>query len=268
MGTDAEQSWWEEHNDRIRQVHETGFGENLSLLSHEICNLLTDVDAAFTITGADTPGWADPHIAGVAPDEAEYGRCPNPEKFLIVVARAQAWTKVLLNRGWARETSDVDWAFRPTVPDGAVTILEPAAEGAVPLVLTTHTRVDSDHLVNVRIAAGNPAVSLASIPHCECDACDDGSDALLEDLDQWVLSVVDGSLHAEITADRFITRTSFGAHGGSVQNLGKPTAFTAGPWPPDWTPRTLSPGFEMQPPRAPFPRSTVGVIVRRLLRRP
>ncbi|CAM2882246.1 DUF6226 domain-containing protein [Prescottella defluvii] len=165
-------------------MHETGWGADASVLSTEICELLVDVDAAFAITGTDTPGWPNPYGGGAAPDEAAYERLTDPEKFLIVVARAKAWTTVLLDRGWAREAAQVSWALRPMESGGADTVLEPVADGAVPLVLTTHTPVDRNHIFTVSVAAGDPAVTLAEIPDCGCDACDRGSAALLEEMDR------------------------------------------------------------------------------------
>lgn len=237
--SDPAQSWWGEYNENILRARETGWGGNEPLLSREMCELLDDVDAAFAVTGADTPQWPNPYKNGPEPDEEAYERSTNPEKFLIVVARARAWTKVLLDRGWAREASHVDWALRPMEPGGAETVLEPAADGAVPLVLTTHTPVDTDHPFNVTIAAGDPAVTLASLPDCACDGCDSGSAELLQEMDTWILSVVDGSLEVAVAADHAVVRTSFRVGGGTVQNLDEPTAFTAAPWTSDWTARPL-----------------------------
>ncbi|MDH6680007.1 hypothetical protein M2284_004232 [Rhodococcus sp. LBL1] len=244
VATEPKSSWWDAYNDRILSARATGWAETAPLLSPEMCVLLDDVDAAFAVTGADTPQWPHPYKDGAAPDEAAYERVTDPEKFLIVVARARAWTKVLLDRGWAREASHVAWALRPFDSGGADTVLEPAADGAVPLVVTTHTPVDCEHIFTVTVAAGDPAVRLASIPDCGCDACDRGSATLLEDMDMWVLSVVDGSLQVEVTHARSSVRTSFGAEGGTpVHNLDEPTAFTAAPWPDDWTARPLAPAI-------------------------
>ncbi|WP_433613052.1 DUF6226 family protein [Prescottella agglutinans] len=251
-------TWWDDYNDGVRRLRETGWGADASMLSREICELLDDVDTAFAVTGADTPGWQDPHGDGTAPDEAEYERLTNPEKFLIVVSRARAWSRVLLDRGWAREASQVDWALRPFDSGGTDTVLSPAADGAVPLVLTTHTPVDSDHIFTVTVAAGDPAVTLASIPDCGCDACDRGSAPLLEEMDRWVLSVVDGSLQVDVATDRSSVRTSFGGHGGTVQHLDQPTAFTAAPWPTNWTARPIPPEVETRHPESAFPRTVIG----------
>lgn len=235
MVTDSEASWWEDYNNGVRRLHETGWGQNAAVLSSEICELLDNVDRAFAQTGSAALGWPNPYQDGPGPDEEAHQRTTNPEKFLIVVARAQAWTKVLLDRGWAHEGSHVEWALRPFELGGADTVLEPVAADAIPLVLTTHTPVDSDHPFNITISAGDPAVSFASIPDCACDGCDSGSAALLEEVDRWVLSVVDGSLHVDVAADHYSIRTSFGSEGGTVHNFVQPTAFTAAPWPANWT---------------------------------
>lgn len=267
MVADPGVSWWERYNDGVRRMHETGWGADAAVLSREICALLDDVDAASAVTGAATPGWPNPYEDGTAPEEAEYERLTNPEKFLIVVARAQAWTRVLLDRGWAREASQVGWALRPFEPGGADAVLEPVADGAALLVLTTHTPVDSEHIFTVTVAAGDPAVRLAEIPDCGCDACDRGSAALLEELDRWVLSVVDGSLEVEVTADHSSIRTSFGAEGGTVRNLDQPTTFTATPWPADWTARSIPPGIDTRHPEPGFPRTLLGIAARTIRNR-
>lgn len=272
VATDPARSWWERYNEGVRSAHESGWGGHTSVLSHEICELLVDVDAAFALTGAQTPGWPNPYEDGPDPDEAAYERSTNPEKYLIVVARAQAWTKVLLDRGWAQEASPVRWALRPFDSGGADTVLRPAGNGAIPLVLTTHSPVDSNHPFNVSISAGDPAVCLASIPDCACDACDSGSATLLEEIDTLVLSLVDGSLQVDVAAENLSIRTSFGARSGTAQNFDEPTAFTATPWPMNWTARPLSAPITTQHPGRPFPRTVfgtaAGAVYRRLLRKP
>ncbi len=148
-------------------------------------------------------------------------------------------------------------------PGGADTVLEPAADGAVPLVLTTHTPVDSDHIVTVTVAAGDPAVTLAELPDCGCDGCDSGSAALLEEMDRWVLSVVAGSLRVDVTADRSSIRSSFGGHGGTVQHLEEAMSFSAAPWPADWTARPIPPEIGHRHPEAAFPRTMLDRLLRR-----
>ncbi len=92
-----------------------------------------------------------------------------------------------------------------------------------------------------------------------------------------VLSVVDGSLKVDVAAGHNSVRTSFKAEGGTVQNLEKPAAFTAAPWPANWTARQLVPDIEIQSiglalPRSVIARAVIGnaahAAVHRLLRKP
>ncbi|WP_024793698.1 DUF6226 family protein [Tomitella biformata] len=265
--TEPEKSWWELRNDDLRE-----HGHDAQLLSREICALLQEVDAR---SSPPSLGWPDPHPHGTVPTEDEYERCPNPEKFQLVAARARAWATVLLGRGWAREESGVRWALPPMESGGRDAVLVPSASGAVPLVLTIHEPTSDQHIVTVSIGAGDPAVRLASVPDCGCDGCDHGSAALLEELDSWALSVVDGSLQVEVTADQYSTRTSFRSEGGSpVQGLVAATAFSAGPWAEGWTARSVAPPVEPQPPQSElsvqfaFNKNLVQSAFRRLMGRP
>ncbi|MDV6261977.1 DUF6226 family protein [Rhodococcoides yunnanense] len=239
VASELEEPWWVRYNDDIHGVIESGWGENSSLLSPEICVLLAEVDAEFVAEGGDSGVWPNPHADGTYVDESEFGRCPDPSRFLLVAIRAQAWVSVLLERGWATVTSDLDWALRPLECGGADVVLAPLADGAVPLVLTTHQPSTTEHPVNISIAAGDPAVSLASIPDCACDGCDSGSAALIEEIDTWILSVVDGSLAVAASFEHYSCRTSFHCQSGTVQNLDRSTSFTAAPWPQNWSARSL-----------------------------
>nr|WP_240945653.1 DUF6226 family protein [Rhodococcus sp. HNM0569] len=203
-----------------------------------MCALLEDVDAVFAAAG--TPGWPDPH-RGAEPAEDEYSRCTHPEKYEIVSARARAWTTVLRARGWVREGAAPNWSLPPLSPGGDAVVLTPTAPGAVPLVVVTHAPSGSDDLVTVTVAAGDPAVCLATVPDCGCDACDGGSDALLEDMDQWILSIVDGSLSVRARDGHVAIGTSFGGCRGTDQRLREPAEFRAAPWPAGWTSRPVPP---------------------------
>nr|WP_254925389.1 MULTISPECIES: DUF6226 family protein [unclassified Rhodococcus (in: high G+C Gram-positive bacteria)] len=239
MATELEKPWWVRYNDDMIGVIESGWGEKASLLSPEICVLLAEVDAEFVAEGGDSRVWPNPHADGKYADESEFGRCPDPSKFLIVAIRAQAWVSVLLERCWATVTSDVEWALRPLECGGVNLVLAPLADGAVPLVLTTHQPSTTEHPVNISIAAGNPAVSLASIPDCACDGCDGGSVALIEEIDTWILSVVDGSISVAASFEHYSCRTSFHGRSGTVQHLDRSATFTAAPWPQNWSARSL-----------------------------
>lgn len=234
-------SWWEDFNTGLRLHREAGGQSVLPELSDKICELLDSVDVAFAVAGADTPSWSNPWPNGRIPDSASYEQVTDPGKFLIVRARAKAWIEVLIARGWARQLGRVEWALAPFDAGGVSTMLKPDAAGAVPLVVTVHEPVDSAHVPTLTLAAGDPAVMLASIPDCGCDGCDRGSADLLEEVDRWVLSVIDGSLEVELGDEFLQIRTSFGSQSNTVQHSVRPAAFSAAPWPADWQARPLVP---------------------------
>ncbi|WP_372430562.1 DUF6226 family protein [Janibacter melonis] len=88
------------------------------------------------------------------------------------------------------------WLLRPYLALDRVVVLRPHRAGALPLVLG---QIGSEAVV---VAAGSPAVELALLPDCGCDACDSGSAALLQEVDEAVLPVADGSLRVRVTAER------------------------------------------------------------------
>jgi hypothetical protein len=155
------------------------------------------VAEAFAVTGATTPSWPDPHPDGQAPLEEEYSRCLNPGKYRILVTRLDAWVQALteLGLGVVDEVQDLDQAWR----DGPVddvhrgVWVRPVRAGAVPLLLGFQTMDDVPD-AGVVLGAGEPAALLVSQPDCGCDACDDGSDYLLDEIDDHVLAVVSGTL--------------------------------------------------------------------------
>ncbi|MGY0020110.1 DUF6226 family protein [Streptomyces sp. cg35] len=152
------------------------------------------VDEAFAVTGADTPPWPDPHPDRDVRDE-EYSRCSEPEKYRILAARAEAWTKALCGLGLAEAETVADpaglWRRAPDVAvDGAVR-LRPARAGAVPLVFG-FSAVEGVPRTVLVLGAGESVATLAVLPDCGCDACDDGSEGLIEAVDEVVEAVVTG----------------------------------------------------------------------------
>ena len=156
------------------------------------------VDAAFEQDPASTAAWPDPH-PDHEPDPQEYSRCLDPAKYRILTARAHAWTRVLTEAGLATlEPIDLtreDDTRRDGPPSGIAPVrahrLRPHQQNAVPLVLSFRGFDGPDDNL-VTISAGQPAVPLATVPACGCDACDDGSEHLLTELDEHVLGVVTG----------------------------------------------------------------------------
>lgn len=207
-------------------------------LSDAAVELLDDVAAAFADLSTGHPGWPDPH-RGDMPGKEEYERCLDPGRFDIVADRVQAWIQVLVERGWATA------ATNPKT--GAVTLHPVRVEaGAQPLRLAPgHQIFDTGRSYCVDLWVGEPGIWLGNVPDCACDACDSGSDPLLERLDQAIFSVVDGSLIAEVRPKRFRVETSFGATEGPLWSPapGVPLGRTAAaPWATDWQPCWSGPG--------------------------
>jgi len=159
--------------------------------------LLAAVEAACAETGAATPGWPDPHSDGGSPAEEEYSRCLDPGKYRILAARAEAWTRALTGLDLATAeplaSADAPAAWRKGLPyDVSPTRalwLRPHRAGTQPLLIS-YRGVDGYDDTIVMVSTGEPAVLRASLPFCGCDACDDGSESLLEQLDAAVVDVV------------------------------------------------------------------------------
>lgn len=146
----------------------------------------------------DLPSWPDPHPGMTSPAAEEYSRVSAPERYRIVQARASAWVDAL-----------------GAVPGIEVEPLGPAAlAGAAPLghatraVRLSSTRPATSSLLLVtrqvpltgaagvltvlHICVAQPSVVLAMLPDCGCDACDRGSQDLLEAVDDIIGDVVGG----------------------------------------------------------------------------
>ncbi|MEV4487732.1 DUF6226 family protein [Micrococcus luteus] len=116
-----------------------------------------------------------------------------------MTARARVWAEVLAEAGAAVAPDPVrgipfDEAGRAdlAVPvDRALRVAPPAdVEGASPWwLLETDVPQDDDGgvLPVIRVAVGAPGQVHAVLPDCGCDACDPGSDELLEAVDQAVV---------------------------------------------------------------------------------
>ncbi|MBE1539903.1 DUF6226 family protein [Micrococcus yunnanensis] len=116
-----------------------------------------------------------------------------------MTARARGWAEVLAEAGAAVVPDPVrgipfDEAGRAdlTVPvDRALRVAPPAdVDGASPWwLLETDVPQDDDGgvLPVIRVAVGAPRQVHALLPDCGCDACDPGSDELLEAVDQAVV---------------------------------------------------------------------------------
>lgn len=157
--------------------------------------LSAEVAEAFVTTGVTTPPWPDPH-PDRSPLEEEYSRCLDPTKYRILAARVEAWSQALTGLGLAiiEETTDpyVGWQSRPRVDLNRAIWLRPVRKNTIPL-LVGFNAVASVPETGVILGAGDPAVEVEIVPDCGCDACDSGSDDLLEQLDEHLLAVVNGT---------------------------------------------------------------------------
>lgn len=154
---------------------------------------LTDrVDAAFEVTGRAHGPWADPH-PDRSPSEAEYSRVTNPARWRIIGARADAWIEALTAAGLAdvEPRREPRWREPPRTDVHRADLVVPRRERALPLVLA-RSRIEGVDGAGVTIGIGDPAVDVRWIPDCGCDACDSGSQDVLDDLDTWVGGVVRG----------------------------------------------------------------------------
>lgn len=182
---------------------------------------------AFKIISQSTPGWPDPRPNGEPPSGADFESCEDPGKFRIVAARAEAWIAALTQTGLATaetlEGSDDLWREVPeTGPAIRVVRLRPKRESAVPM-LFGFCWLQGEPEARVVVGAGEPAAIVGILPQCECDACDVGSNLLVEDFDDAVLNVVTGQL-VHVTTDRFAVHTSLQGPVASGQISGMTTA--------------------------------------------
>ncbi|WP_145951262.1 DUF6226 family protein [Micrococcus luteus] len=115
--------------------------------------------------------WPDPH-ADRAPSESESERESDPQRYRIVAARARLWVEVLVHR-----------ALRVDPPAGV--------DGAAPLWLVESlTPAGPETLPVLHLSAGRVEDLRARFPFCGCDACDHGSDRLLDELDDAITRVI------------------------------------------------------------------------------
>lgn len=160
----------------------------------EMSALVTVVEEAFERRADGLERWDDPHPP---PDrlvaDEEYSRVSNAAKWRIIGARADAWIDALVALGLAtvEHDADVRWVEAPSSALTRTDVLAPTTAGGVALVVC-RSRIDDVEDAGVTLAVGDPAVRIAFIPDCGCDACDSGSHDVIDALDSYVRPVVSG----------------------------------------------------------------------------
>jgi hypothetical protein len=91
----------------------------------------------------------------------------------------------------------------------------PYVSGALPLIVARSQLRDQRDVrtpgagavddAGVTLGVGDPAVCVTWIPDCGCDACDSGSQDVLDELDEYIFGVVSGDLRRLWSGDREIT---------------------------------------------------------------
>jgi hypothetical protein len=156
--------------------------------------LIERVDDEFAVTGRAHAPWDDPH-PDRSPTDEEYSRVLDPAKWRIIGARADAWIRALVDGGIADVEHDAEprWLEPPGADVSRTDRIVPRRAGTISL-LVGRSRIGSVDGAGVTIGAGDPATSLTLIPDCGCDACDSGSRAVIDELDEWIGGVVRGEL--------------------------------------------------------------------------
>ncbi|WP_407320151.1 DUF6226 family protein [Isoptericola halotolerans] len=152
----------------------------------DLSGLTARVDAVYE--RAAPPSWPDPHAAREAAPE-ECSRVTDPQRYRVAALRARAWAEVL------GDLPDVDAG-----PAGADVLsdrfdrgvrLVPRRPGTLPLLLLERDGDDAD-VPAVVVSMAEPDVELGRMPDCGCDACDVGSEDVLDGVDETILEALGG----------------------------------------------------------------------------
>jgi hypothetical protein len=144
------------------------------------------------------PSWPNPHPGMASPREEEYSRVTDPARYGIVHARARVWADRLGDvPGVQVETlapAPLDAEGHLGRFDRGVRVTS-SRPGTLPLLLLERDAGLPDleaPLAVLHISVVRPEVAVAMLPDCGCDACDFGSDDLLEAVDATIGNVIGG----------------------------------------------------------------------------
>lgn len=178
----------------------------------------------------DLPSWPDPHPDLASPAEEEYSRVSDPTRYRVVVHRAWLWVEVIAGldgvtsealtsrelEGCDEEGRHVRGARLVSTRAGTLTLL--VIEHATP------SGPGEPPMPGVRVAVGRATSVVASVPACGCDACDDGSQTLLDEVDAAFARVLQGP-YVSVTgrgwnAEWHPTGMSYGSEAGADEPPG------------------------------------------------
>lgn len=143
------------------------------------------------------PSWPNPHPGMTSPSAEEYSRVTSPERYRIVEARASLWADILgACSGIKVEPMDPE-ALGEADPGDVTTgvRLHSDRPNTLPLLLLTRQvpiEAAAEPMAVLRICVERASAVLAEVPDCGCDACDSGSDNLLEAVDDVISGFVAG----------------------------------------------------------------------------
>jgi hypothetical protein len=189
----------------------------------DVETIRTSMLASFVAAGGDGLLWEPTHPRGSMPRVEEYSRCLDHGKFRVLAMRADAWGAALVELGVAQTAPILDpigaWLDHDEdrLSDRAFW-LQPARTNGQPLLFSVWSEWPDAPESMMEIGFGDPASSVLRLPFCGCDACDDGSEILLEEFDEHVESAVTGVLSFVQTDDWVEISTAHGSHGGGLHH--------------------------------------------------
>lgn len=150
------------------------------------------------------PAWPPPRAGDEPPRDEEYSRCTDPGRYRVVHERGRLWAEVLgeLPGVTVEETGPGgiptlagDPPLTPTPYERGLRV-RCDRPGTLPLLLLERSvpQGDGQDQAVLHVCVGDPRAGLTSQPGCGCDACDDGSEAMLGAIDDQVLVAVGGPL--------------------------------------------------------------------------
>lgn len=160
----------------------------------EVGALMVEVERAFDRVADGLARWADPHPPPerIVADE-EYSRVTNPSRWRIIGARADAWVDAVVELGLAsvERAAEPRWAEAPATLVTRTDLVTPTIGGGLPLVVC-RSRIEDVPDAGVTLGVGEPAVVITFLPDCGCDACDSGSQDVLDHVDSYIRPIVTG----------------------------------------------------------------------------